>query len=332
MYNKLYTRVTHRAKRAQKGAKMEGLQTIQAGELSFTDNRLYESFLEFIDVKPKSVETYRTAIRQFLRYLIENGIQNPTRQDIINYREYLKEGHKANTVQNYLTAVKIFFAWLELEGIYKNVANKVNGPKISREHKKGYLTQHQSRRLLECVDTSTTAGKRDYAMIGLLLTTGLRTIEVQRANVGDMDTLGGFTVLYIQGKGYDDAAKYVKVAEPVEDAIICYLKSRSDEKPGKDEPLFASASNHNNGERMTTRSIRRIVKDSLIRAGYDSDRLSAHTLRHTAATLNLLNGGTLEETQQLLRHANISTTMIYSHALERAGNKSEERIASGLFS
>ena len=163
MYNKLYTRVTHRAKRAQKGAKMEGLQTIQAGELSFTDNRLYESFLEFIDVKPKSVETYRTAIRQFLRYLIENGIQNPTRQDIINYREYLKEGHKANTVQNYLTAVKIFFAWLELEGIYKNVANKVNGPKISREHKKGYLTQHQSRRLLECVDTSTSpvyTGKR----------------------------------------------------------------------------------------------------------------------------------------------------------------------------
>ena len=82
---------------------------------------------------------------------------------------------------------------------------------------------------------------------------------------------------------------------------------------------------------MTTRSISRIVKGTLIEAGYDSDMLSAHALRHTAATLNLLNGGTLEETQQLLRHQNISTTMIYSHALERAGNKSEERIASGLF-
>ena len=83
---------------------------------------------------------------------------------------------------------------------------------------------------------------------------------------------------------------------------------------------------------MTTRSIRRIVKGNLVNAGYNSDRLTAHSMRHTAATLNLLNGGTLEETQQLLRHQNISTTMIYSHALERAGNRSEERIASGLFS
>ena len=78
---------------------------------------------------------------------------------------------------------------------------------------------------------------------------------------------------------------------------------------------------------MTTRSISRIVKENMIRAGLKSDRLTAHSLRHTTATLNLLNGGTPEETMQLLWHSNLNTTLIYSHALERANNKSEERIA-----
>ena len=67
------------------------------------------------------------------------------------------------------------------------------------------------------------------------------------------------------------------------------------------------------------------------RAGYDSDRLTAHSLRHTAATLNLLAGGTLQETQQLLRHSSINTTTIYAHNLDRAQSKSEERIANAIF-
>ena len=82
---------------------------------------------------------------------------------------------------------------------------------------------------------------------------------------------------------------------------------------------------------MTTRSISRVAKESLIDIGLDSDRLTAHSFRHTAATLNLLNGGTVEETQQLLGHKNINTTLIYSHALERAKNNSEKRIAKAIF-
>ena len=311
---------------------MNELQTTAKGEVSIIDESLYNSFLNYLDVRPKSVETYRTAIKQFIKYLIENGITNPTRENIIAYREHLLEDHKPNTVQNYLTAVKLFFAWMEQEGLYKDIAHHVKGVKISKEHKKDYLTQHQSRRLLGSVDTSTITGKRDYALICLLITTGIRTIEAQRADVGDIETIGGYTALFIQGKGQDEKAQYVKIAEPVEDAIRDYLGSRSEKAAEKNEPLFASTSNNNKGERMTTRSIRRIVKGNLVNAGYNSDRLTAHSMRHTAATLNLLNGGTLEETQQLLRHQNISTTMIYSHALERAGNRSEERIASGLFS
>jgi Site-specific recombinase XerD len=82
---------------------------------------------------------------------------------------------------------------------------------------------------------------------------------------------------------------------------------------------------------MTTRSISRVAKESLIDVDLISDRLTAHSFRHTAATLNLLSGGTVEETQQLLDHANINTTLIYSHALERAKNNSEQRIAKAIF-
>lgn len=313
---------------------MDTLQHINKGDITLYDAGLYDRFLEYIDVRPRSVETYRTAIRQFLRYLQREGITRPERQDIINYRDSLLEDHKATTVQNYLTAVKLFFAWLEQEGLYKDVARHVKGVKIDKAHKKDYLTQHQSRRLLESIERSSLKGKRDYALLGLMITTGVRTVEVQRANIEDMETVGGFAVLYLQGKGRDEKAEYVKIAEPVEDAIRDYLGARAGKGKARisgEDPLFASISNKNHGKRMTTRSISRIVKGSFINAGYNSDRLTAHSTRHTAATLNLLNGGTLEETQQMLRHSNINTTMVYAHALERMGNQSENRIAGALF-
>ena len=82
---------------------------------------------------------------------------------------------------------------------------------------------------------------------------------------------------------------------------------------------------------MTTRSISRVVKNNLRAVGLNSDRLTAHSLRHTAATLNLLHGGTVEETQRLLGHHNLNTTMIYVHALERQKNNSELRVADAIF-
>lgn len=163
----------------------------------------------------------------------------------------------------------------------------------------------------------------------LMITAGLRTIEVIRADIEDLRTVGDSAALFIQGKGKDEKTDYVKVAEPAEDAIRAYLKARGAAEPK--QPLFASEANRNSGERLTTRSVSRIVKEALIEAGFDSDRLTAHSLRHTAATLNLLNGGSLAETQQLLRHTSINTTMIYNHQLDRAKNNSETRVAKAIF-
>lgn len=293
------------------------------------DEELFSRWTSYIDASPKTVETYSKAIKQFLAYLSMNGIKQPQREDIVAYRDYLKQEHKPTTVQSYLAAVKIFFQWTEQAGIYPNVASHVKGAKLDTEHKKDYLTSKQTAKLLGAIDRSTLGGLRDYAMLSLMVTTGLRTISVVRADIGDIRVAGDETALYYQGKGHEEKADYVKLAEPVEDALRAYLAARGE--TNAKAPLFASISNKNSGERMTTRSVSRVAKDHMIEVGLESDRLTAHSLRHTAATLNLLNGATVEETQQLLGHANINTTLIYSHALERAKNNSEHRIARAIF-
>lgn len=305
------------------------VENTEIAERETLNMELSRRWTSYLQASPKTKETYDKAIRQFLIYLSNNGISQPQREDVIAYKEYLLIGHKPTTVQSYLAAVKLFFQWTAQEGFYPNIADHVKGAKIDSEHKKDYLTTKQVSKLLWAIGRSNLKGKRDYAMLSLMVTTGLRTISITRANIEDIRNAGDATALFYQGKGHQEKAKYVKLAEPVEEAIRDYLKARG-ETDGE-APLFSSIANRNNGGRMTTRSVSRVTKEHFIDVGLVSDKITAHSLRHTAATLNLLNGGTVEETQQLLDHSNINTTLIYSHALERARNNSEQRIAKAIF-
>jgi len=290
---------------------------------------LQARFIAYLDAKPRTIETYSKALKPFFAYLKSAGISRPTREDIIAYRDKLKAVYKASTVQTYIVPVRLFFQWAQQEGLYPNVAERIKGAKISKDHKKDALTTGQIQTILQDIPTDSLQGLRDYAILALMVTCGLRTIEVARADIGDLRTAGDSAALFIQGKGQDEKNEYVKIPQPVERAIRAYLNRRGTADAG--QPLFGSLSNNSMGERMTTRSISGIVKGRFTGAGYNSDRLTAHSLRHTAGTLNLINGGTLEETQQLLRHSNISTTMIYLHHLDRAKNNSEARIAAAIF-
>ena len=82
---------------------------------------------------------------------------------------------------------------------------------------------------------------------------------------------------------------------------------------------------------MTTRAISGIVKENFLKAGYDSDRLTTHSLRHTAVTLSLLAGKDITEVQEFARHRNIATTMIYNHALDKAKNSCSNAISDAIF-
>ena len=285
-------------------------------------------FIAYLDTKPRTIDTYRKALKPFFSFLAGRDIRQPKRADIIAYRDALNETLKPATVRTYLTTVKLFFQWAAQEGLYPvNPAEHVKGPQLDKTHKKAALTSAQAKAILQGIPRDTLQGKRDYAIMALMTGGGLRCIEVSRANLEDIGTAGDSTVLFLQGKGRDEKTEYVKLAQPIEAAIRDYLKAR-----GKAAgPLFASTSNNSQGQRMTTRSISGIVKGHMRAAGYDSDKLTAHSLRHTAATLALLNGATYQETQQLLRHSSLNTTMIYVHSLERAANTSEGRIAAALF-
>jgi integrase/recombinase XerD len=306
---------------------MQEIQRIEAQPTMAAD--VFTRFIKFIDAAPNTVESYRKDIKQFAKWLSQNRITAPTRQDIITYRDNLKINHKPTTVQNYITAVKIFFSWTEQEGIYPNIAKHVKGAKLDREHKKDYLTADQVKTILNDMDRKSDQGRRDYAIFILMVTGGLRTIEIQRANIEDLRTSGGVPVLYVQGKGHTERNEFIKVIPQAEAAIRDYLKTRP-EATGS-APLFASLSHNNLGGRMTTRSISQICKNAMKAAGYNTPRLTAHSLRHTAVTLALLGGATLQEAQAFARHANITTTEIYAHNIDRISNPCEGNIARAIF-
>jgi integrase/recombinase XerC len=304
-------------------------ELVKASALPADLGQAYNNYVTFLDASPRTVQTYTGNIKQFIKWMHQKGITQPQRQDIIDWREDLKTRCKPSTVQNYITALRLFFKWTEQAGLYPNIADHIKGAKLDSSHKKDYLNAAQVKDILNSIDTRTAKGKRDYCIIALMVTGGLRDIEVSRANIEDLRQAGSYTALYLQGKGREERTEYIKVVPAVEEPLREYLKTRRQAK-GK-QPLFASTSNNNKGERLTPKSISSIVKNHFINAGYNSDRLTAHSLRHTAVTLSLIGGLPLEEVQQFARHKNISTTQIYAHNLDRAKNRSEDTIAKSIF-
>ena len=170
-----------------------------------------------------------------------------TKRDIISFREYLSVDKrlKPTTVSNYLGAVRSFFSYAEENGI-PNVARGVRGERASRDFKKASLSVDQARRLLSSVDRETEAGMRDYALLNLMLRTGLRDIEVVHADCGDIQTVSGVDVLYIQGKGRPGKDNYVVLTESALAPIRDYLERRDGSR--SNSPLFTSVARRNSGD------------------------------------------------------------------------------------
>ena len=282
---------------------------------------------EFIadqDIKENSKGTYKRALIQFFSFMANKYIQ-PTSNDILAYKQFLHSQElAAYTISTYLVVVRKFFTWTESKTIYPNIAKAVKGMRSPKGFRKECLSNEQIARVLKGINRSTLQGKRDFAIINLLLRTGLRTIEIQRANIGDISKYEDEAKFYIQGKGRDAKDDYVFLTYSTLKPILDYLKSI--EQTNATTPLFTSISDRNNGNRMTPRSISRIVKDALLRAKIDDKRLTAHSLRHTAITNALLGGASLQEVKTMARHSNINTTLIYSHNLERMANPAERII------
>ena len=291
---------------------------------------LAEEFLNHYDAKKNSLYMYKASLKNFFIFLADNNIIEPTKEDYINYKTTLREqGIQPATISFRMTVCRIFFQWLEENKIYNDITKRIKLEHVDKFYKKDSLTENQVKSLLRIIDRSDVVGKRDYAMILLMTICGLRTIELVRAKLGDIRNIGNQSVLFIQGKGKLDKNEFVKLPNEVEEALRDYIKGAN--IIDDNEFIFKNFYHKKLNKSISTTGIRNIVNDKFKKIGIKSNRITTHSLRHTAATLNLLAGGTLQETQQLLRHKDINKTLIYCHNLSRLNNQSEQRISNMIF-
>ena len=296
----------------------QGILTAQGANIS----AVVSAFAISQDVKTSTRELYRRTLSTFFDWVQETGraIAALSVVDLIQYKdELLNAGKSTLTVASYINSIRRFYEWAEANKYYPNIGKGVHAPKRRQQFRKQPLTVAQVGDLLRHEKDQTP---RDYALINLIVRTGLRCIEVVRADVGDITYISGQRVLMIHGKGRDEKDNFVILPDGVYLPIKAYLDTRTDATPNA--PLFASVSNRNSGGRMTTRAVSGIAKQGLKNVGLDNKVFTAHSLRHTAAVNVLRAGGSREKVQEMLRHANPATTEIYIATI-----KEEQRIKSG---
>jgi len=285
---------------------------------------LINTFLECKDLRESSKKAYLTAFDQFLNYLDIYSIKTPTEKDIKDFKQYLTDRKLSTfTIISYLSSVKSLFSFLATRNLYPDIARDIKSPKKPREFMRDALTKEQAQQLLKSSSGDEITVKRNYAIMSTLLRCGLRSIEIVRADIGDVRKCNNTNVLWVHGKGRDGKDEYVVLTHEALRAIKAYLALRGEVK--EDEPLFTSRNHKNNG-RLTTRSIRRMVKDHLKLIGLEEKELTCHSLRHTFATLALANNAPLLAVSKAMRHANINTTTIYTHMADRLNNGAEHYI------
>lgn len=260
-------------------------------------------------------KTYCKALEHFLRWLNDNNVMAPRREDVIAYRDFLCETKKVSTARLYLTAVKIFSRWLASRNLYPNFADGVAAPSLAEladTHSREALTLDEAKQVLSSFKGNDEKTLRDKLIMRLMLNCGLRSIEIIRLDATDIERRHGKIFLKIWGKGRKGKTARVEISKTIFDMILDYLNLRGSKRLAG-EPMFTSTARRNFGQRLQTQSISRLAKKTFRSVGIDASTVTCHSCRHTAATLMLLNGVDVAKVQKILRHRNPSTTEIYRH-------------------
>ena len=282
-------------------------------------NEYQESFIDYLDVDNLTLKAYKVGINSFISYLKENNVKNPTRDDIIAFRNMLRENYSSNTTNTYMIAIRSLFKYLEIHKIYENICVDVKGAKYDTTPKKQVLTIEQAKEIY-----SNLTDSREKCIFSLLITTGLRGIEVSRAKIEDIKTYNGEVVLWVQCKKHDSKDEYVKLSNQVLEDIKTYIGGRTSGS------LFISTSNENYGKGISTTSIRKIIKNIFKRFGLDSDTFSLHSLRRSNAVISYETGSSIYDIQQVLHHKSINTTTRYLKQVNRDKNKTEYNVSNTI--
>ncbi len=242
------------------------------------------------------------------------------RQDILSYLLYLNErSYVPTTRARKVAAARSFFKFLVAEGIIKeNPTQNVKSPIVGRSLPKP-ISVSQVRALLEQpTKRSTPDAKRDAAMLQLLYAGGMRVSELVSLNLKDVNTeVGDVRCL---GKGHKE--RLIPIHRQAASAIEEYVKEARPQlvRNDQEKALFVNR----RGERLTRQGFWQILKEYAKAAGLESS-VTPHTLRHSFATHMLSGGADLRAVQELLGHANISTTQVYTHLTTEHIRRSYER-------
>jgi integrase/recombinase XerD len=279
-----------------------------------------ERFLSYLSVEKgfsdNTLLAYRNDLQNDLlefaeRTINQRGVipswQNFSRQDIIAYLLYLKDrGYAATTQARKIAAAKSFFGFMVKESRLKvSPTDNIGAPNVGRPLPKP-ITVNQVRRLLEQPAGQTTPeGKRDSAMLELLYASGMRVSELTSLNLDDIMSDG-----YVRcfGKGHKE--RIIPIHQRAMTAVEVYLKEGRPQfvQDHDEKGLFLNR----RGERLTRQGFWQILKGYAKQADL-GDNITPHTLRHSFATHMLSGGADLRSVQELLGHANISTTQVYTH-------------------
>jgi len=282
-------------------------------------DRYIEKFIRYLEIERNASKhtliNYSVDLKSLSEFLKEEPIE---KIDYISLRRYLAHIKEQNlskvSIARKIASIRSFFKFLFREGIIKNnPASSLSTPKRDK-HLPKFLDEKEIVILLESPDLESEAGLRDRAILETLYSTGIRVSELVGLNVEHIDQIGG--VIKVYGKGKKE--RIVPIGGRALQAIRDYLKKRDA------KALFFNK----NGGRLTDRSIRRIINKYITKASIQQ-KISPHTLRHSFATHMLDHGADLRSVQELLGHANLSTTQIYTHItterLKSAYQKSHPR-------
>jgi integrase/recombinase XerC len=292
------------------------------GGATKTMQKIFERYIQYLETEksasPYTIRNYQTDLADFFRFLKKKELTLLDEVDRHVLRDYLSElvrkGIAKASIARKLSAIRSFFRYLVREEIIpKNPIEQVSSPKLDRRLP-SFLTQEEVEKLLGAPDISTPLGQRDRALLELLYASGLRVSELVGLTLEQIDLKTN--EIRVWGKGSKE--RMVLMGVPAAEALKSYIDDGRRRLRGerKTKALFLDRY----GQKLTERSVQRLLNQYAKKAGIGK-RVHPHMLRHTFATHMLDGGADLRVVQELLGHARLTSTQIYTHVTKGQARK-----------
>ena len=274
-----------------------------------------EPFLDYLalerGLRPRTCEAYRGDLRRFLAHLEDRGdVAGPAEVDHLVLHRYVAElraeGRAPVSIRRAQSALRAYFAFLEGEGIVpEDPSDRMDRPAVAKRLPE-FLSREEAERLVEAVDPDSKVHWRDRAILEILYATGMRVSELTGLSLGDLDREDECCVVFGKG-GRERIVPVGRAALRAMGRYLATVRPALDRGAGKGAVFL-----NQRGAPLGRMTVWTIVKRAAARAGIER-RISPHTLRHSCATHMLEGGADLVAVQEMLGHADISTTQIYTH-------------------